>query len=198
MPTGSLCAERNVIGTALSADITLRRQDIKIVAVYAASMASGAHNASHALNRTSSTNSMYAMSKQNSINFSTQPMEVSDSVGVEKNGTLRSLSAHSASNERIAIDNAPPATPISTSRRGSMDFTHSSSAEIKAESLTLDTSDFVNGHNKGVDSSANTPIGSPSALTPGVGAKRKIMNINGRSDSLTGASFYGCCLFVPY
>jgi len=190
MPTGSLCAERNVIGTALSADITLRRQDIKIVAVYAASMASSAHNASHSLNRTSSTSSMYAMSKQNSINFSTQPMEVSDSVGSEKNGTLRSLPAHSASNERIAVDNAPPATPISTSRRGSMDLTHSS-AEVKAESLTLDTSDFVNGHNKGVDSSANTPIGSPSALTPGVGAKRKIMNINGRSDSFTGASFCG-------
>jgi hypothetical protein len=38
MPTGSLCAERNVIGTALSADITLRRQDIKLVAVYSATM----------------------------------------------------------------------------------------------------------------------------------------------------------------
>lgn len=33
MPTGSLCAERNVIGTALAADLTLQRQDIRIVAV---------------------------------------------------------------------------------------------------------------------------------------------------------------------
>ncbi|CAM9747199.1 unnamed protein product [Discosporangium mesarthrocarpum] len=33
MPTGSLCAERNVIGSALAADLTLLRRDIKIVAV---------------------------------------------------------------------------------------------------------------------------------------------------------------------
>jgi hypothetical protein len=34
MPTGSLCAERNVIGNALSDDLTLARKDIKVVAVY--------------------------------------------------------------------------------------------------------------------------------------------------------------------
>ena len=34
MPTGSLCAERNVIGSALAADMTLRRQDLKMIAVY--------------------------------------------------------------------------------------------------------------------------------------------------------------------
>ena len=33
MPTGSLCAERNAIGSALAADLTLRRRDLKIVAV---------------------------------------------------------------------------------------------------------------------------------------------------------------------
>lgn len=33
MPTGSLCSERNVIGTALAADPTLRRQDLLMVAV---------------------------------------------------------------------------------------------------------------------------------------------------------------------
>ena len=36
MPTGSLCAERNVIGSALADDITLRRQDLKMIAVYSA------------------------------------------------------------------------------------------------------------------------------------------------------------------
>jgi hypothetical protein len=40
MPTGSLCAERNVIGTALAADITLKREDIKAVAVLSASLES--------------------------------------------------------------------------------------------------------------------------------------------------------------
>lgn len=33
MPTGSLCAERNAIGSALAADLTLNRRDLKIVAV---------------------------------------------------------------------------------------------------------------------------------------------------------------------
>lgn len=35
MPTGSLCAERNVIGTALATDPSLRREDLKMVAVLA-------------------------------------------------------------------------------------------------------------------------------------------------------------------
>ena len=35
MPTGSLCAERNVIGTALASDPSLRREDLKMVAVLA-------------------------------------------------------------------------------------------------------------------------------------------------------------------
>jgi A distinct subfamily of CDD/CDA-like deaminases len=34
MPTGSLCAERNVIGSALADDLTLRRQDLKVIVVY--------------------------------------------------------------------------------------------------------------------------------------------------------------------
>lgn len=38
MPTGSLCAERNVIGSALADDITLTRRDLRIIAVYSASM----------------------------------------------------------------------------------------------------------------------------------------------------------------
>jgi len=33
MPTGSLCAERNVIGTALATDPSLRREDLRMVAV---------------------------------------------------------------------------------------------------------------------------------------------------------------------
>jgi cytidine deaminase len=35
MPTGSLCAERNVIGTALSANPKLKREDLKMIAVLA-------------------------------------------------------------------------------------------------------------------------------------------------------------------
>jgi len=35
MPTGSLCAERNVIGTALADNPSLRRQDLKVIAVLA-------------------------------------------------------------------------------------------------------------------------------------------------------------------
>ena len=35
MPTGSLCAERNAIGTALAADPSLARRDVVAVAVFA-------------------------------------------------------------------------------------------------------------------------------------------------------------------
>lgn len=38
MPTGSLCAERNVIGSALAADLALRREDIRCVAVLSLSL----------------------------------------------------------------------------------------------------------------------------------------------------------------
>ena len=38
MPTGSLCAERNVIGTALATNVGLRREDLKAVAVLAVSL----------------------------------------------------------------------------------------------------------------------------------------------------------------
>jgi A distinct subfamily of CDD/CDA-like deaminases len=40
MPTGSLCAERNVIGTALADDLTLRRMDLRMVAVLGVSLQS--------------------------------------------------------------------------------------------------------------------------------------------------------------
>ena len=38
MPTGSLCAERNVIGSALASDLTLKREDIQYVAVLSLSL----------------------------------------------------------------------------------------------------------------------------------------------------------------
>ena len=34
MPTGSLCAERNAIGSALANDLTIRREEFKYVAVF--------------------------------------------------------------------------------------------------------------------------------------------------------------------
>eukprot|EP00611_Tribonema_gayanum_P025851 TRINITY_DN5_c1_g3_i2.p1 TRINITY_DN5_c1_g3~~TRINITY_DN5_c1_g3_i2.p1 ORF type:complete len:770 (-),score=258.58 TRINITY_DN5_c1_g3_i2:112-2421(-) len=39
MPTGSLCAERNVIGTALADDLSLCRRDLRMVAVLAVTLA---------------------------------------------------------------------------------------------------------------------------------------------------------------
>jgi hypothetical protein len=38
MPTGSPCAERNTIGTALGEDLSLRRQDLKMIAVLSVSL----------------------------------------------------------------------------------------------------------------------------------------------------------------
>ncbi|CAN0050164.1 unnamed protein product, partial [Ectocarpus sp. 13 AM-2016] len=42
MPTGSLCAERNVIGSALTSDLSLLRRDIKAVAVLSVAHLGGA------------------------------------------------------------------------------------------------------------------------------------------------------------
>ena len=47
MPTGSLCAERNVIGSALADDLTLKRQDLKVVCVYSAGSLSTDHRRDH-------------------------------------------------------------------------------------------------------------------------------------------------------
>ncbi len=48
MPTGSLCAERNVIGSALASDQTLRREDLKMIAVLSMSIEpSQPHNIAH-------------------------------------------------------------------------------------------------------------------------------------------------------
>jgi hypothetical protein len=103
MPTGSLCAERNVIGTALSDDITLRREDIKMVAVYAASMPLPAQ-----INRTGSVGyGMGMMSKQNSVNFN-----VAD-VGLQ-------FSEHSAFTGD-ACERAAAASTVAGLRRGGSD-----------------------------------------------------------------------------
>lgn len=46
MPTGSLCAERNVIGSALADDLSLRRQDLKYIAVYSGQLESSPSSSS--------------------------------------------------------------------------------------------------------------------------------------------------------
>lgn len=47
LPTGSLCAERNAIGSAFSADLTLKREDIKLVAVYSPENLEQYHSQQH-------------------------------------------------------------------------------------------------------------------------------------------------------
>lgn len=47
MPTGSLCAERNAIGTALAADFSLTRRDLKMVAVLSLGLTPGANASSN-------------------------------------------------------------------------------------------------------------------------------------------------------
>eukprot|EP00978_Attheya_sp_CCMP212_P047552 scaffold421977_cov98-Attheya_sp.AAC.1 len=44
MPTGSLCAERNVIGTALASNPALQRQHLRMVAVLALPLPNNNHN----------------------------------------------------------------------------------------------------------------------------------------------------------
>jgi cytidine deaminase len=64
MPTGSLCAERNVIGTALAANPMLKRHHLKTIAVLSVPVTYPSHTqvASHGLPRNSSSTSLGSMS----------------------------------------------------------------------------------------------------------------------------------------
>jgi cytidine deaminase len=71
MPTGSLCAERNVIGTALSANPKLKREDLKMIAVlavpYAPTMPDSITGGGAAMKRINSTASFTSATRKISI-----------------------------------------------------------------------------------------------------------------------------------
>ena len=50
MPTGSLCAERNAVGTALSCDPSIKRNEFKMIAVLALPQVERPHHDSHSEN----------------------------------------------------------------------------------------------------------------------------------------------------
>jgi cytidine deaminase len=52
MPTGSLCAERNAIGSALARDPTLRRRDLKMIGVLGLNLGGGGPNRSRSTSST--------------------------------------------------------------------------------------------------------------------------------------------------
>lgn len=63
MPTGSLCAERNAIGSALASDLTLNRRDLKIVAVLSLSFKAPGGGGASAVSSTTSTPSNTLMAR---------------------------------------------------------------------------------------------------------------------------------------
>jgi hypothetical protein len=198
MPTGSLCAERNVIGTALSADITLRREDIKIVAVYAASMAPPPSTpGASALYRGSSTSSQgYGVfSKQNSLVLPGGPAdEILNGSAEHDLANIHAMQSPKRSSS-ISFSDAPqvyprsgPVTP-NRSREGTM--TGDATCYPCRDSPGLTPIDTTYSGDHYPPSQADTPVmGTPSpqhsgafgghgngAKSPQLGGKRKIMSI---------------------
>lgn len=102
MPTGSLCAERNVIGSALADDLTLKRHHIKMVAVLSVSLTPFEETP------TSPVNMSFSERKRTISNAAEYP----DEEEMRGEGGSHSLAAHMAA----------PMSP-STHRRTSSDMT---------------------------------------------------------------------------
>jgi hypothetical protein len=202
MPTGSLCAERNVIGTALSADITLRREDIKIVAVYAASMAPPptTPGASSALYRGFSTSSQTygAFSKQNSLVLPGGAAEENPggAGGSEHDIAIIHAMQSPKRSSSISFSDAPQvhprSGPITPNRSRESTMTSDPTCYPCRDSPGLTPIDTTYpGDAPYPPSQADTPVmGTPSpqhssaygghgngAKSPQLGAKRKIMSI---------------------
>jgi hypothetical protein len=172
MPTGSLCAERNVIGTALSADITLRREDIKLVAVYAASMPAPTPmhrtaSTSSALERSSSVGNG-AFSQQNSIILGGSG-EAGEGEDQQNNGAAAMMSplrvrstsggGSGGGGDHLVVDTT--LSPILTSDPASTCLPCTESPRSPSHRLTRSESD------PGPPSQANTPLlGTPSPQHP--------------------------------
>lgn len=108
MPTGSLCAERNVIGTALAANPTLKRHHLKIIAVLSVPPTNPDN-----ISRTTSTASLISMSGGR-VNSRSNSVDISDPPGVNPMSHPRP-SGRSNSAEWLLQDVAPPLGPTISS-----------------------------------------------------------------------------------
>lgn len=141
MPTGSLCAERNVIGSALADDITLKRQDLKIIAVYAGSMAHAAapppvdaspdvivHKAPGLFVRSESVSLPLSIDSE-AINAEYQPAPgLMGSPGSAAGGVAPSAAPAVRQLHRSASEGSSgPRSPLPSSKRKILEYTHGSS-----------------------------------------------------------------------
>ena len=108
MPTGSLCAERNVIGSALADDITLKRQDIKLIAVYSAKLPTATKDLEDSFNDDLAENSVIDVTSK----------KVGDTPGLSRvpsSSSMNSTSLHKSKSKIIHI-----AAPETTNRLGKL------------------------------------------------------------------------------
>ncbi|KAG7367130.1 CDD/CDA-like deaminase [Nitzschia inconspicua] len=112
MPTGSLCAERNVIGSALADNPRLKRQDLKLIAVLAvpvskSSTTGGKNTANASFARPHSTNSLGSVQMDESSSYSggKPPLNPSrkSSIGEEEDWIFQDPTSAGVSNKTSTI-----------------------------------------------------------------------------------------------
>ena len=190
MPTGSLCAERNVIGSALADDITLKRQDLKVIAVYSAFMPAEKHNA-NATSAVIGGSSSGAVSgpkafspARQSSNMSQEAfcLPISDSsVGAGSTGSTGRAAAPASSGP--SIRRRLTRTSSNDSRRSTDDHMFSPSATATAAGGC--TSPWGNGYDSSDSDRSAIDLEDPNGIkaaadtlsrSPDVGQKRKAIN----------------------
>jgi len=121
MPTGSLCAERNAIGSALSDDLSLKRTELKIIAVLgfnlkntsnrppSSTKSSGSSSSSQALNQSSWLSSPPPLKLESPKNAIMMPPTSS-----QKNVNITPRSRHDSSAEQESEQQQQPPPPPSS------------------------------------------------------------------------------------
>jgi hypothetical protein len=97
MPTGSLCAERNVIGSALADNLGLRRKDFRVLAVYSAGSLSGDGNLSR---------------KPSSLNAESLPVHRVETPSILSADLMMDQERHSPSMRKVTLERAESWTEV--------------------------------------------------------------------------------------
>ena len=158
MPTGSLCAERNVIGSALSANPHLQRQDLKLIAVLAVppieSSAAGepvTEATSFGMNHVTSYASIVDLSGDTSSRKPSIGSEYEEYIG------RRRGKAHSFGCEQEVTIIPPPKLFVTDGGESTTSVGTTSSFGEK-NLLEINTNNLIHNNSKNVSSGTSTPL----------------------------------------
>eukprot|EP01041_Mallomonas_annulata_P004365 gene4365-8691_t len=184
MPTGSLCAERNVIGSALASDLSLRREDLVAVAVLSVQLPSP--DALSAINRTSSSSSP-SMDRNDNDNDS----------DTDEHVTVAAAAAPTDSGIGVGVGlgefplpMSPPRSPPQ-SQSQSQSYTKNGIPSFCSSPLHITTAlDLMSSSSSGIGGGSSSAHTSPNSRNV-----RLIRQFSTRSKTMTDADLRGSDLF---